>query len=134
MGEHSRWIAVVDDDPSVLKALRRALGVRAFHCKTYSSAPEFLASLSGELPACLIADLQMPEMTGLELHHHLTRADIHIPTIIIAVHTEIRIREQAESAGVIAILTKPFQNASLFAAIATAIKAQRDPDAEPSDV
>src|SRR3981189_1259290 len=113
----SPWIAIVDDDPSVLKALQRTLRVRALLSKTYGSAQEFLASLPDGLPECLIVDLQMPVMTGLELHQHLTRSGIQIPTIIITAHSDLRIRERSESAGVIAVLSKPLRNASLFAAI-----------------
>ena len=57
-------IAIVDDDPFVLKALARVLGARALEPQTFGSAREFLASLTKELPECLIADLQMPETTG----------------------------------------------------------------------
>ena len=122
MPETSPWIAIVDDDPSVLKALRRTLRVRALQSKTFESAREFLASLPDGLPECLIVDLQMPEMTGLELHHQLTRSGIHIPTIIITAHSEIIVRERSEAAGVIAVLFKPLQNASLFTTIEDATR------------
>jgi FixJ family two-component response regulator len=117
MPESTHWIAIVDDDPSVLKALRRSLRVRGFQAKTHGSAREFLASLSDGLPDCLIVDIQMPEMTGLELHLYLTRKGICIPTIVITAHGDPVVRERAESAGVIAILSKPLNSASLFAAI-----------------
>jgi FixJ family two-component response regulator len=125
MAEASRWIAIVDDDPSVLKALSRSLRVRAFRTRTYRSAQEFLAALPDGLPECLIVDLQMPEMTGLELHHYLTCRCIQIPTIIITAHGDSRVRERSESAGVIAFLSKPLRNASLFAAIDEARKIKR---------
>src|SRR5712671_372429 len=124
MPETSPWIAIVDDDTSVLKALQRTLRVRALQSKTFESAREFLTSLPDGLPECLIADLQMPEMTGLELHHHLTRSGIQIPTIIITAHGDIRVRERCESAGIIAFLSKPLRNESLFAAIADAKEIQ----------
>jgi FixJ family two-component response regulator len=122
MADSACWIAIVDDDPSVLKALGRSLRVRTHQTKTYGSAREFLASLPDGPPACLILDIQMPEMTGLELHLHLTRKGVRIPTIIITSHVDPVVRERLESAGVIAFLTKPLQNASLFAAIDAAIK------------
>ena len=120
------WIAIVDDDPSVLKALRRTLRVRAFQAKTYESAQEFLATLPDGLPECLIVDLQMPGMTGLELHHHLTRSGIQIPTIVITAHGDIRVRERFEAAGVVAFLSKPLRNASLFSAIDDASRISRN--------
>jgi FixJ family two-component response regulator len=128
MADISRWIAIADDDPSVLNALKRALRVRALQSKTYGSAKEFLASLPDGLPECLIVDLQMPEMTGLELHHHLTRSGIEIPTIIITAHGDTRVRERCKSAGVIAFLSKPLGNASLFAAIDDASRIARNRD------
>jgi FixJ family two-component response regulator len=130
MPETSRWIAIVDDDPSVLKALRRSLRVRALQSKIYSSAQEFLASLADGLPKCLIVDLQMPEMTGLELHQHLIRSGIKIPTIIITAHSDVRVRERSESAGVIAVLSKPLQKTLLIAAIEDASNAATRGDLE----
>jgi FixJ family two-component response regulator len=117
MAKNLRSIAIVDDDPSVLKALARLLGAHSFATKTYLSAPHFLASLAEGLPDCLIADLQMPEMTGLELQLTLARRGVQIPTIIITAHDEAGMRERCKSAGVIAYLSKPVQDSSLFAAI-----------------
>jgi FixJ family two-component response regulator len=117
MARSSPSIAIVDDDPSVLKALARLLGTRSFIARTYLSGPQFLASLPEGLPDCLIADLQMPEMTGLELQQNLTRKGIRIPTIIITAHDEVGMRERCKSAGAIAYLPKPVHDTSLFAAI-----------------
>jgi FixJ family two-component response regulator len=122
MVKNPRSIAIVDDDPSVLKALARLLGAHSFATKTYLSAPQFLASLPEELPDCLIADLQMPEMTGLELQLNLARRGVQIPTIIITAHDEAGMRERCKSAGAIAYLAKPVSDTSLFAAIDSAGK------------
>ena len=123
MAEPSPWIAVVDDDPSVLKALARLLRTRALQARTYESAQEFLAALPDGLPECLIVDLQMPEMTGLELLQHLKRSDIDIPSIIITAHGDVGVRERCEHAGAVAFLLKPLQDTALFAAIDTARRA-----------
>ena len=121
MAQPSPWIAIVDDDPSVLKALARLLKLRAIEVRTYESARDFLASLADgmpdELPECLIVDLQMPEMSGLELQHHLNRAGIRIPTIVITANREAEMREQCEAAGAETYLLKPLQDTSLFEAI-----------------
>jgi FixJ family two-component response regulator len=114
------WIAVVDDDPSVLKALTRLLRIRSFGAKTYRSALEFLASLPGETPDCLIVDLQMPGMSGLQLHQYLTGRGIEIPTIIITAHDEGDVRQRCESAGTAGYLLKPIEDAVLLEAIAKA--------------
>jgi FixJ family two-component response regulator len=124
MAQSSPWIAIVDDDPSVLKALARFLTVRAIEVRTYESARAFLASLpdgvSDGLPECLIVDLQMPEMSGLELQHHLNRAGIRIPTIVITANRDAELREQCEAAGAETYLLKPLQDTSLLAAIENA--------------
>jgi FixJ family two-component response regulator len=110
-------IAIVDDDPSVLKALARVLRSRALEPRTFGSAADFLASLTNELPECLIADLQMPGMTGLELQHSLNRDGIVIPTIIITAHDDAGVRKRCEAAGAVAFLAKPVQDTALLAAI-----------------
>jgi FixJ family two-component response regulator len=117
MTQASPWIAIVDDDPSVLKALARLLHTRAVETRTFTSARDFLAALSDGHPECLIVDLQMPEMTGLELQRHLTRNGIQIPTIVITAHNEADMRELCESAGAASFLLKPLQDTSLLAAI-----------------
>jgi FixJ family two-component response regulator len=126
------WIAIVDDDPSVLKALTRLLRARAFHAKSYGSAREFLAALPTGQPDCLILDLQMPEMSGLELLQHLARNEIDIPVIIITAHGDGGARERCEAAGAVAFLSKPLQDTALFAAITAAIRPAAARNGAPS--
>ena len=125
MAHASSWIAVVDDDPAVLKALSRLLRSRAFLVHTYESGQEFLASLAKGLPACVIVDLQMPAMSGLELKQHLVRDGLDIPTIMITAHRDASLDEQ-EKAGLVAFLHKPLQDLNLFAAIDKALGVSRD--------
>jgi FixJ family two-component response regulator len=122
MAKASPLIAIVDDDPSVLKALSRLLSTRHFTTRTFESGPQFIASLADGLPDCLIVDLQMPEMTGLELQQNLKSRDIQIPTIIITAHDEPGIRARCIAAGAVAYLSKPIHDTSLFAAIDSAGK------------
>jgi len=124
------WIAIVDDDPSVLRALTRLLRTRALHAKTFGSAREFLQSLPAGRPDCLIVDLQMPEMSGLELMQDLTRRGIPIPTIVITAHGDMGARERCESAGAHAFLLKPLQDTTLLAAIAEARKSATRPSGD----
>ena len=132
MAQASPWIAIVDDDPSVLKALARLLSARGIEVRTYTSARGFLTSLPDGQPECLILDLQMPEMTGLELQRHLTRAGIRIPTIVITAHNEGDMRELCKSMGASAFLSKPLQDTSLLAAIEDAKrKGPRMPERRP---
>lgn len=132
MAEARPGIAIVDDDLSVLKALTRLLRGRGLQVRTYESAQEFLAALPDELPECLIVDQQMPKMTGLELIQTLTHRDIHIPTIVITAHADNGLRQHCESAGVIAFLSKPLQDTSLFAAIDDAGRSGRTRSHGPS--
>ena len=125
MADASSWIAVVDDDPAVLKALSRLLRSRAFLVHTYESGQEFLASLAKGLPACVIVDLQMPAMSGLELKQHLARDGLDIPTILITSHRDASLDEH-EKAGLVAFLHKPLQDLNLFAAIDKALGVSRD--------
>lgn len=116
-------IAVVDDDPAVLKALSRLLRSHAFQVRTYGSGQEFLASLPDGLPKCLIVDLQMPSMTGQELQQHLVRNGFDIPTIMITAHRDAGSLQ--ENLGLVALLLKPLQESILFAAIDRAINIPR---------
>jgi FixJ family two-component response regulator len=120
MTRHLRNVAIIDDDPAVLRALSRLLRTHAFTVVTFQSGQQFLASLPEPLPDCLILDLQMPGMTGLEIQQDLARKGIRIPTIIITAHDEAGIREQCKSAGAIAYLAKPVPQAALFDAIEAA--------------
>ena len=123
MAETPPWIAVVDDDRAVLRALSRLLRTRAFRVQTFESGQDFLAALPHSVPECLIVDLQMPGMSGLELQQHLARNGILIPTIMITAHGEAALRGRHEEAGLVAFLLKPLQENSLFAAINKAIGA-----------
>lgn len=120
MTQASCWIAIVDDDPSVLGALARLLRTRGLEARTFLSAHDFLLALSDGLPECLIVDLQMPEMDGLQLQRRLTLSGVRIPTIVITAHTEVEARELCASAGAVAFLAKPLQDVSLLAAIDSA--------------
>lgn len=131
MTKAPRWIAIVDDDPSVLTALARLLRTRGFVPRTFGSAREFLAGLSDGLPECLIVDLQMPEMDGLQLQRRLTLSGVRIPTIVITAHNEAEARERCATAGVFAFLAKPLQDVSLLAAIDGARNSPRVTDRAP---
>jgi FixJ family two-component response regulator len=134
MHEVSPWIAIVDDDPSVLKALARLLRTRALQAKTFASAREFLAALPNGVPECLILDLQMSEMSGLELHRHLIRGGIKIPTIFITAYDSVEIRQHCEAEGTAAYLLKPLQDLTFFAAIeATRRGSVNEPAKQPPD-
>jgi FixJ family two-component response regulator len=126
MAEASPWIAVVDDDPAVLKALSRLLRSRAFRAQTYESGRDFLAALPAGHPVCLVVDLQMPEMDGLELQRHLISSGIRIPTILITAHADGEMHERSDEGTLVASLRKPLQEDALFSAIERAIGSSRN--------
>jgi two-component system, LuxR family, response regulator FixJ len=116
MAHPSGSIAVVDDDPSMRHALTRLLRASGFAARAYESAVEFLATLAERVPGCLIVDVQMPQMTGLQLHRHLTQRNVQIPTILMSGRGG-EIGERCIAAGAVAFLSKPVHSPSLLAAI-----------------
>jgi FixJ family two-component response regulator len=126
MAETPPWIAVVDDDPAVLRALSRLLRTRSFRVKTYGSGQDFLAALPEVFPQCLIVDFQMPEINGLELQQHLISNGIAIPTILITAHGDTAIHSPPAGDTFVARLRKPLHDEALFSASDRAIGNSRD--------
>jgi FixJ family two-component response regulator len=129
MGESSKlFISVVDDDESVRRALIRLLVNSGFTAEVFSSAQEFLNSAHLLDTECIILDLQMPGMSGLELQSHLAAAGYHIPIVFHASHLDDRVREQALQGGAVAVLGKPATDQDLLAAIDSAVTPRDEPD------
>ncbi len=118
-------ISIIDDDESMreaIKGLMRSLGYRV---EAVASAQEFLSSRHVRRSSCLIADMQMPGMTGLELHRHLSASGKPIPTILITAYPDDGVRERALAAGIIGYLSKPFEEDDLLACIRSALTHDR---------
>jgi len=111
-------VAVVDDEESIRKSLRRLFMAADLDAVVYASGQEFLDSLRGRQPDCLVLDLQMPGLTGLEVQRSLTAAGVRFPTIIITAHDEPETRARCLAAGVTAYLCKPLHDEMLLDAIA----------------
>ena len=110
-------ISIVDDDESMreaIKGLMRSLGYRA---EAIASPREFLSSRHVRRTSCLIADMQMPGMTGLELYQRLSTSGKPIPTVLITAYPDDGVRERALSAGILGYLSKPFEEDELIACI-----------------
>lgn len=122
MHQLARHVAIVDDDTSVRVALARLLAVHKIDCRTYPSAPAFLAALPSAMPACLIVDVNMPEMTGLDLQRELLKLGVDIPTIVITAVEDESIAASATSLGAEAFLFKPMSREALMAAINSAVR------------
>jgi FixJ family two-component response regulator len=114
-------IAVVDDDHSVRKALCRLLRSVGLEADSYGSGREFLDALKDTRPDCLVLDLRMPDMNGLELKRHLADRGIRVPTVIITGHDEPGMHAECMAAGVSRYLRKPLDDLALLEAIDTAI-------------
>lgn len=115
-------IAVVEDDDSVREATIGLLRSHGFIAKGFASADEFLRSNSIRITSCLIADVQMPNMSGLALYGHLVAIGAPIPTILMTAYPDAGVRARALSAGVTGYLTKPFSEKELLDCIDTASK------------
>ena len=125
MTERDAIVYVVDDDPSIretLHGLIQSVGLRA---KTFGSAQEFLSSQLPDAPACLVLDVRLPGLSGLDLQRELSKAGIELPIIFITGHADIPMSVWAMKAGAFEFLTKPFRNQDLLDAIRQAIERDR---------
>jgi FixJ family two-component response regulator len=114
-------VAVVDDDESVRDAVHGVLRSVGLKVQTFSSAAEFLESGQQDHTGCLITDVQMPGMTGLELQARLAADDKRIPIIFITAFGNARMRAQAMRAGAIEFLGKPFNDEVLLESVRAAL-------------
>jgi FixJ family two-component response regulator len=117
-------ISVVDDDESVREALSGLLRSLGFAVSAFASAEEFLASDQLASADCLILDVRMPGMGGIELQRQLVAGHYEIPVIFITAHEEDGMRARALSDGVGAVLIKPFSEEAILSAIHSALTAQ----------
>jgi FixJ family two-component response regulator len=133
MTEPHSIVFVVDDDASLRDALRRLIRSVGLQVDVFSSAPEFLRSTRPEAPSCLILDVRMPGISGLEFQRQLAEANIPIPIIFVTAHGDIPMTVRAMKAGAVEFLTKPFRDQDLLDAIHLALerdRARRDREAE----
>jgi len=120
-------IAVVDDDASVREALAGLMKSLGYRAMAFSSAEDFLNSQGRGSATCLIADVQMPGMTGPELYNHLIASGNPVPTILITAYPDKGMRVRALQAGVVCCLTKPFRESDLLACLNSALNSRTAP-------
>src|SRR6266481_8774304 len=132
MIEPGAVVFVVDDDPSVRRSTERLLRSAGLTVQTYSSAQEFLRH-PPEGPACLVLDVRLPGLSGMDLQHELAQSGIHIPIIFITAHGDIPMSVRAMKAGAAEFLTKPFRSRSLLDAVHAAIERDRSAHKERSE-
>jgi FixJ family two-component response regulator len=120
--EKSKLIAIVDDDDLMRNALQGLLKSVGLPAKAFSSAEEFLQSGQQHQTACLIADIRMPGMSGLDLQAKLNAERCRIPTIFITAHGDAKMRMQAMRAGAVEFLAKPFDDEVLLQNVRAAMQ------------
>jgi len=118
-------VYVVDDDASVRVALDSLVRSVGFRVQTFATAQDFLQRKPVKAPGCLVLDVQMPGLNGLDLQRELLHADIHIPVIFVTGHADIPMSVRAMKAGAVEFLTKPFDDQDLLNAIQQAVECDR---------
>jgi FixJ family two-component response regulator len=118
----TRFVAIVDDDASLRSALQGLMKAVGFPAQAYASAEEFLDSGHQHETGCLIADIRMPGMSGLDLQARLNAEHCRIPTIFITAHGDTNMRMQAMRAGAVEFLAKPFNDDVLLEHVKAALE------------
>ena len=126
MNEKNPFVFVVDDDASMRDSLKNLIGSAGLAVQTFASAQEFLTSQRPDGAACLVLDVQLPGLSGLDLQQELAKVDVQIPIIFITGHGDIPTTFKAMKAGAIEFLTKPFRGEDLLNAVEQAIKRSRE--------
>ncbi len=114
-------VFLIEDDPSVRRAIMRLLGSVGLECEAFAGALEFLCQERRDVVSCLVLDVRLPGMSGLELQRALAAAQIFIPIIFITSHGDIRMTVQAMKGGAVEFLPKPFRDQELLDAIHIAL-------------
>lgn len=122
MAVESRPVAIVDDDELIRRALKGLLKEAGYAARTFASAEEFLERGEHNDVACLIADIRMPGMSGLDLQARLNADRIDIPIIFVTAHGDERMRMQALRSGAVEFLAKPFDDELLLDAVRAALE------------
>jgi FixJ family two-component response regulator len=125
MAEPKEIVFVVDDDVSVREALASLIRSAGFSVQSFASAQEFLAFPRPDVPGCLVLDVELPGVTGLDLQEELAKSDVQIPIIFLTGHGDIPMSVRAIKAGALEFLTKPFDDQDLLQAIDQAVKRDR---------
>ena len=118
-------VFVVDDDAAVRESIRKLISSVGLRAETFASAGEFLKRPRPDVPACLVLDVRLPDLSGLEFQRDLTAAGFAIPIIFITGHGDIPMTVRAMKAGAVEFLTKPFRGQELLDAVQEAIARDR---------
>lgn len=127
-------VYLLDDEPEMVKALTRLLRAKRFDVRGFTSVKAFLEACQPESPACLVLDVSMPELDGLELQRHLTSRGILHPIVFLTAHGDIPMSVRAIKAGATEFLTKPVDAALLIPAVSAALQLARSGWKEDAEV
>jgi FixJ family two-component response regulator len=125
MTEPASIVFVVDDDPSVRRAIKRLVESVGLHVELFGSATEFINSSHPEVASCLVLDIRLPGISGLDFQRELVQAKNDIPMIFITAHGDIPMTVRAMKAGAVEFLTKPFRDQDLLDAIQVGLERDR---------
>jgi FixJ family two-component response regulator len=125
MGEPASIVFVVDDDPSVRRAIKRLVESVGLHVELFGSATEFINSSRPDVASCLVLDIRLPGISGLDFQRELVQAKNEIPMIFITAHGDIPMTVRAMKAGAVEFLTKPFRDQDLLDAIQVGLERDR---------
>jgi len=117
-----RTVFIIDDDPDIRAAMRRLLKTVSLNAELFATAQEFLRRTIPKGPSCLVLDMRLPGMNGLEVQRNLLEAGVNIPIIFITAHGDIPMTVKAMKSGAVEFLTKPFRDQDLLDAIDQAFK------------
>jgi len=125
MGEAESIVFIIDDDPLYRRSSERLVRSVGFDVQSFETARDFMSSRRPNVPSCLILDVRLPGLSGLDLQQKLAEAGVHIPIIFVTGHGDIPMSVQAMKAGAVEFLTKPFRDQALLDAIRQAIGRDR---------
>jgi len=118
-------VFVVDDDPSVRSSLKFLIGTVGLHVETFDSAENALQRLAPDAPGCLVLDVRLRGLSGLDLQHELAARNCQVPIVFITGHGDIPMSVRAMKAGAVEFLTKPFRDQDLLDAVRVALERDR---------
>jgi FixJ family two-component response regulator len=127
-------VFVIDDDASMRDAISRLLHAIGLTVRTFGSAREFLRTRLPDIPACLVLDVRLPGLSGLDLQREMVERGIHVPVIFVTGHGDIPMSVQAMKAGAVEFLTKPFRDQDLLDAVRSGIQRDRKGRKERAEV
>jgi FixJ family two-component response regulator len=110
-------VFVVDDDPAVCASMKRLIRTLGLEVQTFNSAQEFLQASRPDVPACLVLDVRLPDLSGLDLQAELAKANVDLPIVFVTGYADIPMSVRAMKAGAVEFLTKPFREQDLLEAI-----------------